>query len=406
MALQIRPIRPDEFEAYFRAGSAAFSDAASLEELEDTRSVAQHDRDFAAFDGDQIVGGASAVDLRMTVPGGRSAATGAVTYVGVIPTHRRRGVNTALMRAHLDDMRARGEPIATLHASEAGIYTGFGFGLASFLANVSVETSRSAFVGSHRPAGRVRLLERDAALPLMRGVYDAVVPTRAGMMALDAHWFSWRFGEREADKEEPYFYAVHETAGAVPDAYAVYKVKHDWPSDIPRSVLKIRELMATTPQSVADMWRFVFDIDLIHTVRAEQRPSDDPLLWLVAEPRRLHFRLSDGLWIRLVDVPAALTARTFAEDGHVVLEVTDAFCTWNEGRYALEVSGGEVTCAPSEEPADVSCRVSELGSAYLGGVSFARLAEAGRVQEASEGGLARADALFRSDPAPWCSLPF
>jgi predicted acetyltransferase len=406
MTLEIRPIRPEEFEAYERSNVAAFSGSLSDEELEDDRTIAEHDRQFAAFDGEEIVGSATAVTFRMTVPGGRGVATGGVPGVGVLPTHRRRGINTALFRAQLDDMHARGESISALHVSEAGIYGGFGFGVASFLAEMSLETARSAFASEHQPQGRVRLLARDQALPLMRGVYDAVVPTRAGMMDLNDAWFRWRFGESASDKEMPLFFAVHETDGGVPDAYAVYKVKHDWPRDIPRNQLMLRELMATTPQATADIWRFVFDIDLIHTVQSGHLPSDDPLLWLIAEPRRLHFLLSDGLWIRLVDVPAALAARTYAEDGRVVLDVADTFCPWNDGRYALRVSGGEATCAPSEDPPDVSCRVNELASTYLGGVSFASLAMAGRVVERSDGGLARADALFRSEPAPWCSLPF
>jgi predicted acetyltransferase len=405
MSLEIRPIRPEEFEAYSRAISAAFSSSMSAEELEDDRAVSEHDRQFAAFEGGEILGGASAVTFRMTVPGGRSIATGGVPRVGVIPTHRRRGINTALFRAQLDDMRARGEPVSALHVSEAGIYSGFGFGQASFLGEISVETARSAFV-DHQPYGRVRLLPREQALPVMRGVYDAVVPTRAGMMDLNDAWFAWRFGEMESDKEMPLYFAVHETDDGVPDAYAAYKVKHDWPRDIPRSRLMLRELMATTPQSTASMWRYVFDIDLVHTVETGHLPSDDPLLWLVAEPRRLHFLLSDGLWIRLIDVPAALRARTYAEDGRVVLDVTDTFCPWNDGRYALTVSGGEATCAPTEDPPDLTCRVNELASAYLGGASFAQLAMAGRVVERSEGGLPRADSLFRSERAPWCSLPF
>jgi predicted acetyltransferase len=406
MSVKIRPIQPEEFEAYFRAGSAAFSDATTTEELEQTRLIAEHDRDFAAFEDEQIVGCASAATLRMTVPGGRSVAVGAVPFVAVVPTHRRRGVATALMRAHMEDMHRRGEPLAALHVSEAGIYTGFGFGLASLLADMSVETSRSAFVGTHRPTGRVRLLSREEALAPMRLVYDAVVPARPGMMDLNDTWFSWRFAELESEKEMPLYFAVHETGDGVPDAYALYRVKHVWPDDIPKSVLTVRELMATTPSSAADMWRFVFDIDLIHTVEAGHRPSDDPLLWSVVEPRRLHMRLRDGLWIRLVDVAAALTTRAYAEDGRVVLEVTDAFCPWNEGRYALEVSGGEASCGPTEDPADVSCRVNELASTYLGGVSFTQLGMAERVKEGAPGGLARADALFRSEPAPWCSLPF
>jgi predicted acetyltransferase len=340
------------------------------------------------------------------VPGGRSVAIGAVPLVAVVPTHRRRGVATALMRAHLDDMHRRGESVAALHVSEAGIYTGFGFGLASATADLSVETSRSAFVGTHRPSGRVRLLPRDEALALMRPVYDAVVPTRPGMIDLDDTWFSWRFAERESEKEMPHFFAVHETGDGVPDAYAVYRVKHEWPDDVPKSVLTVRELMSTTPQSASDMWRFVFDIDLIHTAEAGHRPSDDALWWSVVEPRRLHKRMRDGLWVRLVDVTAALTARAYAEDGRVVLQVTDAFCPWNDGRYALEVSGDQATCGPTEDPADVSCRVNELASTYLGGVSFTQLAMAERVKEGAAGGLARADALFRSEPAPWCSLPF
>lgn len=406
MTVEIRAIRPEEFEAYSLAIAVAFSESMSAAEIEQDLTIAEHDRQFAAFDGDQIVGGASAVTFRMTVPGGRTVATGGVPRVGVIPTHRRRGINSALFRAHLDDMRSRGEPLSALHVSEAGIYSGFGYGQASLLGELSVETSRSRFVIDHMPTGRVRLLPRDQALPLMRPVHDAVVRARAGMIDVNDAWFSWRFAELESERaERPCFFAVHETDGA-PDAYAVYRVKHNWPGDIPRNRLMIRELMATTPEATADMWRFVFDVDLIHTVQTGHIPSDDPLLWLVAEPRRLHFKLSDGVWIRLVDVPAALMARDYAEDGRVVLDVLDAFCPWNEGRYALEVSGGEVRCVTTEEPADLACRVNEVASAYLGGASFAQLALAGRVKEGSEGGLARADALFRSDPAPWCSLPF
>ncbi len=406
MAVQIRAIRPDEFEAYSQGVSAAFSSAQSAEELAEDRSVAEHDRQFAAFDGEEIVGGASAVTFRMTVPGGARVACGGVPRVGVKPTHRRRGINTALMRAQLDDMHERGEPLSALHVAEAGIYSGFGFGQASFLGEIHMETDRSAFARRHRPKGRVRMLPRDDALPLMRPVYDACVASRPGMIELNDAWFAWRFGEMESQRaEHALLFAVHETRG-VPDAYAVYHVKQDWPSDIPRSELMLREIMWNSPDAHADIWRFVFDIDLIHTVRTGHLASDDPLLWLVREPRRLHFQLSDGVWIRLVDVPTALTSRSYAEDGRVLLEVADGFCPWNDGRYELQVSGGEVTCTPSDDPPDLACRVNELASTYLGGASFAELAQAGLIDERTEGGIARADALFRSEPAPWCSLPF
>jgi predicted acetyltransferase len=406
MDIEIRAIRADEFEAYARATDAAFSGVASPEELEDDRSIAELDRRFAALEEGAIVGGASAASYRMTVPGGRTVPTAGITHVGVMPTHRRRGVNTALMRAQLEDARDRGESLAVLHASEGGIYRGFGFGMGTYLADLDVETSHSAFHAGYTPSGRVRLLPHDEALPRMRPIFDAAVPARPGMLAIDDRWFTWRFAEPTPDKESPTFYAVHETDEGEPDAYAVYKVKHDWPGEIPRNTLIVNELMGATPQATADIWRFVFDIDLVERVRATDRPADEPLLHLAVEPRHLGYSLRDGMYLRLVDLPAALEARGYAGDGSVVLEVADAFCPWNEGRYELAVSGGAVTCRPTEREADLACSVNELGAVYLGGSRFGELAAALRVQERTDGAVTRVDTMFRSAPAPWCSLPF
>ena len=406
MDLEIRPIRPDEFESYAQATDAAFSGVPSKEELEEDRSVAEYDRRYAAFDDGAIVGGSSAASFRMTVPEGRAVPACGIVHVGVLPTHRRRGVNTALMRAQLDDARRRGEPLAALHASEGGIYGRFGFGTATVLADLRVETSRSAFRPGYVPAGHVRLVPHDEALPRMRPVFDMVAASRPGMIALDERWLRWRFAEQEQDKDPPFFYAVHETDAGEADAYAVYKVTHEWPGEIPRNTLTVREVMATTPQATADIWRFVFDVDLVETVKASDRPVDDPLLRMAIEPRRLHTTVRDGMYLRLVDVPSALEARGYADDGRIVFEVADAFCGWNEGRYELGVTDGSVTCRPTEEPPDVACTVEELASAYLGGSTFGQLAEAGRVHERREGAAARADSIFRSAPSPWCSLPF
>jgi predicted acetyltransferase len=406
MDIEIRPIRADEFEAYARATDAAFSGVASPEELEDDRSVAELDRRFAALEDGTIVGGASAASFHMTVPGGHTVPTAGITHVGVMPTHRRRGVNTALMRAQLEDARDRGEPLAALHASEGGIYRGFGFGMGTFVADLDVETSHSAFHAGYAPSGRVRLLPRDEAMPRMRRIFDAAVPARPGMLAIDDRWFTWRYAELTPDKESPTFYAVHETDEGEPDAYAVYKVKHDWPREIPRNKLDVNDLMSATPQATADIWRFVFDIDLVERVIVTDRPADDPLLHLVVEPRHLGYSLRDGTYLRLVDVPAALEARRYAGDGSLVLEVSDAFCPWNEGRYELTATGGSAACRPTDDEPDLVCSVNELGAVYLGGSTFGQLAEALRVQERTVGSIARADAMFRSAPAPWCSLSF
>lgn len=406
MNLEIRPIRPDEFDTYAQTIDRAFSSVLAPDELKDERSVAEHDREFAVFDEGAIVGGSSAVSFRVMVPGRRTVAAAGITRVGVLPTHRRRGINTDLMRVQLEDARGRGEPLAVLHASEGGIYGRFGFGVATYVVDLEVETARSSFLPGFSPSGRVRLLPRDQALPRMRPVFDLAASVRPGVVALDDRWFSWRFTELERDKEAPYFFAVHESDAGEPDAYAVYQVKHEWPGQIPRNVVQVQELMTTTPQSSADIWRYVFDIDLIQTVKAPDRPVDDPLLRMVMEPRRLRPTLRDGMYVRLIDVPAALEARGYAAEGSIVLEVADPFCGWNQGRYELSVSGGSATCRPTGADADLACSVNELAATYMGGSTFGQLAGAGRVEELIGGATARADAIFRSDPSPWCPLPF
>jgi predicted acetyltransferase len=309
------------------------------------------------------------------------------------------------MRAQLDDVRSRGEPIAALYASEGGIYGRFGYGLASFMSEFDLEGDRSSFIRGYRPGGRVRLLPRSMALPSMRPVYDHVQSRRPGMIALDDRWWEALFFERETEKEDPTFFAVHDTDGVV-DAYVAYRVKHGWTDSLPDLELTVKQLIATTPDAYADIWRFVFDVDLVRRVKAWNRPVDEPLIHLMEEPNRLRFRMSNALWIRLVDVPAALEARGYAGDGRIVVDVEDRFCPWNEGRYALEVSEGVASCRRTGEEADIACSATDLGATYLGGTTFRQLHRAGRIEELRVTGLVRADGLFASDEAPWSAVGF
>ena len=405
MDVEIRTIAEDEFEVYLRAIGLSFSGATTAEDVERERLVVEIDRCLAALDEGRIVGGAMAVSFHITVPGGTQVAAAGVTGVGVQPTHRRRGINTSLMRAQLDDIRSRGEPIAALYASEGGIYGRFGYGLASFLGEIDLEVGRSSFIRGYRSTGRVRLLPRSDALPLMRQVYDRAQPRLPGMIALDDRWWECLFFEGEKDKDDPRFLAVHDTDG-VPDAFASYRVKHDWTDSLPKLELTVGHLVATSPQAYADIWRYVFDIDLVDRVKASNRPVDDPLFHLIEEPRRLRFRTGDGLRVRLVDVPAALQARGYVGSGRIVVGVEDPFCPWNEGRYGLEVTGGAATCQRTDDEPDIACSATDLASTYFGGTSFRQLHRAGRVDERRPGGLERADALFASDPAPWSSFFF
>jgi predicted acetyltransferase len=406
MDVDIRTIEPDEFDAYAKMLSSAFSGEFRPDELEMERKVAEFDRMLAAYDGPEIVGGASAASFQMTAPGSVLPTAG-VTAVGVRPTHRRRGVTTALMRRQLEDVHERGEPLAALYASEGGIYGRFGYGLASFSGSIDIERDRTAFVRGYRPSGRVILMERDLAMDAIRSVYDEIRPGYPGMIERSPGWWDVRFHDPEQDRDgaSPYFYAVHQSGGEF-DAYVVYRVKHDWPNEVPANELRVEELLASTAQAYADMWRYVFDVDLIARIKSWNRPADDPLLWMLAEPRRLRLMLREGLWVRLVDVPEALGGRRYPAAGRVSFEVRDSLCPWNDGRYELEGGPEGAECRPTAGDADLVLTVTDLGATYLGGTRFRSLAQAGRVAEETPGAIGRADAMFAGDRAPWCAHMF
>lgn len=333
MDIEIRTIAPDELDAWMGAAALAFGDHPDPQEMATEKTVVEVERCLVALDGADLVGSAAAYSFELTIPGATAPAAG-ITTVGVRPTHRRRGINAALMRRQLDDVRDR-EPVAVLFASEGGIYGRFGYGLGSFMASVDLERDRSAFVRGYEPAGRIRMLERAEALerflPLVRRTGGA----RPGAFAVDARWLDYAYAPKHHGEDRGWFFVVHEGQDGV-DGLAAYLVKHDWQDSMPRSTLELETLDAVTPTAYADLWRFVLDVDLIHRITAWNRPADEPLLHLLQEPRRARLRLKDGLWVRLVDVPLALATRRYAARDGLVLEVRDRFCPWNEGRVALE----------------------------------------------------------------------
>jgi predicted acetyltransferase len=162
--------------------------------------------------------------------------------------------------------------------------------------------------------------------------------------------------------------------------------------------VEVIEAMGDSPEATRTVWRFLLDIDWMARVRAALLPIDHPLLLLAAEPRRLRMSVRDGLWVRLVDVEAALARRGYAGQDAVIVEVKDAFCPWNDGRVRVAASG----VARTSQPPDLVCDVTTLGSVYLGGFTWAQLVQAGRVEELRGGAVHRADALFRTERAPWC----
>lgn len=405
MQTDVRPFRGDPAE-FFRAGILAFAEHPRDDELADWEPLFEADRATAAYDGERIVGTAGIFSFELTVPGGVLPAAG-VTIVGVHPTHRRRGILRRMMRAQLDGIHERGEPLAILWASEGSIYQRFGYGLGSLRAGIDVPRHRNAFRLPHEPAGPVRFVDIDEAKRLFPPIFEATRLQRAGTFARsEAYWTHdffadpehWRKGASAA------FHVVHETDG-VPDGYARYRVKEE--SDAGQgSALQLVELVATNPATHRDLWRFLLDIDLIGHVDAWNVPMDDPITLLVAEPRRLKATFGDGLWVRVVDVAAALAGRRYGSDGRVVLEVDDEFCSWNAGRWSLSIEQGIPLVERTTDAPDLHADITDLGAVYLGAFGFTQLADAARVRELQPGALSRADALFRTDRAPFCPRVF
>ena len=361
------------------------------------------DRMHAALDGDSIVGGAGAFSFRLTVPGGIVPAAG-VTIVGVLPTHRRRGILRSMMRAQLDEFRERGEPLAVLWASEETIYGRYGYGLGSLALELQIPRVQSEFRPDIQTVGHVRMVDATEAASLMPPVYDAVRRTTPGMYERSARWWEYRL---LADLPQyrfgggPKNFTVLELDGVV-SAYALYRLFVSFGSLGPETKLQTIEVMGASPAATASMWRFLLDVDWTQTIAGRMLPVDHPLLLLLARPNLARPSISDGLWVRLVDVGAALSERSYIGDGAVVFDVRDGFCDWNAGRWRLE--GGDASRTDAE--ADLALDVSDLGSVYLGGFTFRELSRAGRLEELREGAIARADALFRTDVAPWCPENF
>ncbi|HEY3551199.1 MAG TPA: GNAT family N-acetyltransferase [Gaiellaceae bacterium] len=391
----------DEYSRAIGAIGQYFNPPPSEDFLERFTETLPHERMHAAFEGDQLVGGAGAFPFELSVPSGSLPCAG-ITAVGVHPTHRRRGVLRSMMDAQLRDVHERGEPIAALWASEETIYGRFGYGIASWAGDLNVPHEWDAFAEPVELGGATRFVTPDEARELFPPIYEAVRRERPGMTSRNEAW--WRNRQLRMPEEEasaPRRYVVLELDGE-PVAYAIYRTHFSFGGGSATSRLVVREALGATPRATAAIWRFLLDVDWMATVELSLAPPDHPLLLLLANPRRAHYGFGDALWLRIVDLPAALNGRAYGEGGPLVLDVRDAICDWNDGRWRLE----DGTCDRTDEDPDLALDVSALGSAYLGAVSFTELRAALRVEELREGAVARADALFAWRPLPWCQEIF
>lgn len=412
MDLELRPITEDERDRFNRAVATAFGGIPTDADLADWGDELAVDRTIAGFDGDDIVSTAGAYTFELTVPGGARVPTAGVTVVGVRPTHRRRGLLTRMMDDQLDDVAERSEPLAVLTASESSIYGRFGYGQATSNTWWQLATEGTVVSSPSSSDGTVRLVERDTALGVVPGIYDAAAGARVGEVSRSVSYWQRVYRERRQPASpdsdgRPFFTVVHDDASGRADAFARYSVKEDWPHGQAKNVLRVMELHASSSEAEAALWQYLLGVDLVATVRADDRPVDEPLRWRLDDPRRLQVnQLTDHLWVRIVDVAAALSARTYGADDALVLGLVDRFRPVNDGTWQVQGDPGGGSCARADRDADLVLSARDLGALYLGGVSASLLARAGRVEERTSGAVARADRFFASHPAPWCTTHF
>jgi predicted acetyltransferase len=416
----IRPVGSEEFDTFNTVDLHAFHGAPlSPEDRELVVSQLEFDRSLAAFDGATPVGTAAAYSFQLTVPGQQTLPAAGITWVSVLPSHRRQGVLSSMMRRQLADVRDRGEPLAVLWASESVIYSRYGYGRAMWHADFTLYRGEGAM--ARRPADgglRLRLAEPAAALPELAKVYDAVLPSRPGFIARNEPW--WRgtvYDSPDRRQGASPLHCVLAEDDSGPRGYALYSAVQRWDRDtsLPDAVLNVRELVATDAAASAALAADLLSRDLTTEFHIRGRPVDDPLLYQLDDPRRARPRLKDALWVRIVDVPGALMGRRLASKVNLVLEVHDDLLPANAGRWRLVTGGAapdgggfEVSwcgSAPSEH-ADVVLDVTELGAAYLGGISLGGLAAAGLVTEGRPGAIRELSAALAWDLAPWCPVNF
>jgi len=399
MALRVRTVRnTDEFAAALGGIGHYFGWTPTEEEAERFTAYLPLERMHAVFDDGRIVAGAGVYPFDLTIPGG-VVPCGGVTAVGVHPTHRRRGLLRKMMTAQLEDMRARGEPIGALWASEDTIYGRYGYGQAShrldLRAPVSAAELRADLPGRE---GVVRFVDLDEALRVFPRIYERSRRRTTGFISRSAEWWESRIlGDRPELRfgAGPLNRVLFELDGK-PAAYALYRIVQnmtEW-----KRTLRVLEAIGDDGVPMREIWRFLVNVDWMDELHVRLLSIDHPLWHYVARPRLLSLTVNDGLWVRIVDVQAALAARSYAADGRVTLEVVaDPYFRENVGVWTI--AGGRVRRS-SRRP-DVRLDIAALGAVFMGGFSFEELARGERLEEAARGGLARADALFRTPRAPW-----
>jgi predicted acetyltransferase len=406
MSVDIRLITPGELDEWRRLMIGVFGYEAKDEDREVFEARMEYDRSSAAYDGSTMVGTTGAFSYRMTVPGGGSVPTAGVTGVTVVPTHRRRGVLTAMMRDQLDDTAERGEPVAALWASESVIYGRFGYGVAILGADAEIDRHHTGLRVESPASGRVRMLSDEEARRIVPPIHLAAGEGVPGWMPRrDADWLDYFYDpEHWRDGASSLRFVTYERDGE-PIGYVRYRMKPKWEDAHPQYTLIVGDLQALDGEAYLELFRYAFGVDLVTSFKIWTRRVREPLTSLLVEPRRLRRSLSDQIWLRILDVPAALSARRYSVDGSLVFEVRDDFGGYASGRYRLTGGPEGAECGATSEEPDITLSVADLSASYLGDARFVSRGWAGWI-DGDPDALVLANRMFGWHVDPWCTTHF
>ncbi|MBN2112797.1 MAG: GNAT family N-acetyltransferase [Acidimicrobiia bacterium] len=402
----VRRISPEEFGSWEQTLGATFGFDPRPEEAEVWKKRAEFDRYLGAFDGEEMVGTGGALTYEMTVPGGAALSVGGVTAVATRPTHRRRGVLTAVMRRLLADARERGEAVSALWAAESSIYGRFGYGVAIEGCDLTLERPYAALADARTPEGRLRQVSDGEAREMIPAAYARMVAGIPGALARrEADWDLYFYDpEHWRDGATAHRYLAYERDGEVA-GYALYRQKENWEQGHARNEVRVGDLQALDGEAYRALWGYFLSMDLVATIRAYARPLRDPVSFLLVAPRRMQQLRTDHIWLRFVDVAAALAARRYGVEGELVLEVSDGFLPESGGRFLLKGGPAGAECVRTDREPEVRLSAADLASAYLGDSRLADLAWLGRVQ-GEAAAVTRAHLMFSWPVAPWCTVHF
>ncbi|WP_250563976.1 GNAT family N-acetyltransferase [Sphaerisporangium fuscum] len=405
----IRPIKESEWPERIEMHEEAFAQDLRPSQVARYTALTEFDRTLGAFDGDRLVGVTQGLSFTMTVPGGPRPVCG-VTGVGVLPSHRRRGILSSLMRRQLADLHESGEAVAALYASEGAIYGRFGYGRAvdNFFFRIPKRGARLAPHAPSDPSLRLRVTRPAAARADLEKVFDAVLPTRPGLYARGPEiWAGVLADEEDGRSGATSLRCVVAEDDAGPRGYALFRLRPGFTDhDLPDGEVRLIDLFGLDPAAYALLWRHLLERDLCSLVFAGNRPVDDPIMHLLAEPRLLNAGWLDEMWVRVVDVERALPERAYSAPVDVVIEVEDDVCPWNAGRWRLSADAEGATCVRTDAPADLALPVSVLGAAYLGGRPLGSYVSAGVVRETRPGAVRALSAAMSWETTPWGGLVF